>query len=299
MQGTAETRRATAGHLLREAARRIEAHTGSDEGNLEAELLLRHALSVNREQLYLRLAKPLSEGQLRAFEILVQRRLAHEPTAYITGKREFFGLEFEVTPAALIPRPETETLVEALIAFAAKLHAGGHRGPPLDIADIGAGCGPIAVAVAHVLPHAHVIAIDQSPDALALAARNARTHGVKSRIEFREGDLLSPLTEPVDIIAANLPYVRTADWQALPPEICEWEPRSALDGGPDGLRVIDRLLREAPAYLNPSGALFAEIGDDQAAAVTALAQGAFPEAEIEVKQDLAARDRVLVVRTRD
>jgi release factor glutamine methyltransferase len=283
---------------LRDAARRIEAATGSDESHLEAELLLCHRLGVSREILYTRLNDPLDESLTQAFVNLIARRCNHEPTAYTIGRREFFGLKFEVTPAALIPRPETETLVEAVVSFARGSES-GRAGPPIRIADVGAGCGNIAVSVAHALPAARVVATDLSPEALALAARNAQKHLAADSIEFRHGDLLSPLTEPVDVIAANLPYVRTADWKALPPEIRNWEPRSALDGGPDGLRIIDRLLREAPAYLNPGGALFAEIGDDQATAVTVIAREAFPDADIEVKQDRAARDRVLVVRTRD
>jgi release factor glutamine methyltransferase len=292
MQGTAETRGGTAGHILRESARCIQAATGSDEAHLEAELLLRHALVVSREQLYLRLANSLTETQVRSFEALVRRRLSHEPMAYITGKREFFGLEFEVTPAALIPRPETETLVEAVIEFCPRIHDG-----PITMADVGVGCGTIGVSLAHSLPAVRVIAIDQAADALALARRNAEKHRVTEGIDFREGDLLAPLTEPVDVIAANLPYVRRADWEALPPEIRDWEPRLALDGGEDGLRVIERLLREAPRHLAPSGALFAEIGDDQGPAAMGMARDAFPNGSVEVIQDLAHRDRVLVVRT--
>jgi release factor glutamine methyltransferase len=277
---------------LREAARLIAEATGSDEAHLEAELLLCHALGTDREDLYRRLNEPLGPDEAATFQALIERRLSREPTPYITGRREFFGLEFEVTPASLIPRPETEVLVEAVIHFANERYAGA----PFTMADIGVGCGTIAVAVAEALPNARVIATDQSPEALALAERNTARHGLRERVEFRQGDLLRPLRQPVDVIAVNLPYVTTADWQALPPEIRDYEPRQALDGGEDGLRAIERLLRAAPAYLRPGGALFAEIGDAQGKAASAMAREAFPGAGVEVQPDLAGRDRVLVVK---
>jgi release factor glutamine methyltransferase len=295
MKGAAETRGAPAlsrRQSLQKAAKAIEAATGSEEAYLEAEILLCHALRIDRVELYRSLDRPLGPADAGDFEALVARRCEHEPTAYLTGRREFFGLDFEVTPAALIPRPETETLVDAVITFAEK-----QRARPLTIADIGVGCGTIAVALARTLPSARMIAIDASPGALSLARRNARRQGVADRIDFRGGHLLSPLTEPVDVIATNLPYVRTADWESLPPEIRDWEPRAALDGGKDGLRVIESLLRQAHAYLSPGGALFAEIGDDQASAVAAIVRQAFPGAEIAVKKDLAGHDRVVVIRT--
>jgi len=294
---------------LREALHRGSqalAEAASEEAALEADLLLAHALGTDRTHLYQRLPEPLPPDAATAFDALLRRRLAHEPVPYITGRREFFGLEFEVTPAAIIPRPETETLVELVLAFC------GSRGPSeLRIADVGVGCGAIAVSLAVSLPQAEVIASDVSPDALALARRNAERHAVSGRIDFREGDLLAPLRDPVDVIAANLPYVRrrvdviaanlpyvrSADFEASPPEIREHEPRLGLDGGPDGLRLIERLLRDAPACLKPDGALFAEIGEEQGEAALSLARACFPQARIKVKQDLSALDRVLVVRT--
>jgi len=297
---------------LREALHRGSqalAEAASEEAALEAEILLAHALGTDRTHLYQRLPDDLPPDAAAAFDALLRRRLAHEPVPYITGRKEFFGLEFEVTPAAIIPRPETETLVELVLAFC------GSRGPSdrLRIADIGVGCGAIAVALAVSLPQAAVIAVDVSAEALALARRNAERHGVAERIDFREGDLLAPLQgaarpEPkpgvsrgssrrVDVIAANLPYVRSADFEASPPEIREHEPRLGLDGGPDGLRLIERLLRDAPALLKPGGALFAEIGEEQGEASLGLARACFPQARIEVKQDLSGLDRVLVVYT--
>jgi release factor glutamine methyltransferase len=262
---------------------------GSDEAALEAELLMRHALGVDRAHLYERLQDPLDAVRLAEYRALLERRLAHEPTAYIIGDREFFGLDFEVSPAALIPRPETETLVEMVIAYARE------RAGPLNIADVGVGAGTIAVALAHELADVRIVATDTSQGALDLARRNAERHGIANRIDFRLGDLLAPIEAPVDVIAANLPYVTTELWEAMPPEIREHEPRAALDGGADGLDVVRRLLADAPAHMAPGGALFCEIGDWQGEAVRNLAANAFPDARVEVHLDLAGRDRVLAL----
>lgn len=281
----------TLGQSLRQAARAIAA-LGSDEASLEAELLLMHATGLDRVHVYQRLDEEIAPEQAAVFQKLLERRLAHEPVPYIIGHKEFFGLEFEVAPCALIPRPETETLVELVIAHARE------RGGPLTIADIGTGSGIIAVAVASAVPEARVVATDISEESLALAKRNAERHGVAGRIEFALGDLLEALRGPVDVIAANLPYVATADWEALPPEIREYEPRAGLDGGPDGLRVIERMLSQAPKWLRPGGAVFEEIGDTQGPAAAGMARRYFPGAEVRVDPDLAGRDRVLMVRTR-
>ena len=264
----------------------------SDEAGLEAELLLAHALNTDRTHLYQRLRDELTPQAESAFDALLRRRLAHEPTPYILGHKEFYGLEFEVTPDAIIPRPETETLVELVLDCARSASAGEMR-----IADVGVGCGAIAVALAVNLPEAEIIAIDISPQALALARRNAESHTVVDRIRFLEGDLLEPLDALVDVIVANLPYVRSGDFEAAPPEINEHEPRLGLDGGPDGLRLIERMLRDAPPCLKPGGALLAEIGEEQGEAARTLASAAFPRARIEVKQDLSGLDRVLAVLT--
>jgi release factor glutamine methyltransferase len=273
------------------ARKRIEA-AGSDERELEAELLVMHALGIDRVHLYQRLAEALPEPEVDAIEAVIERRARHEPTAYITGHREFFGLDFEVTPAAIIPRAETEILVELTTSFAREKFAGRAT-----IADVGTGSGAIAVALAVALPESRIIAIDESPVALTLAGRNAARHGVDGRIDFRHGDLLEPLTLPADIIAANLPYVTTSRWEAMPPEIREHEPRSGLDGGADGLDVIRRLLATALAKLAANGALFCEIGDEQGRAARELATQPFTQARIVVEPDLAGRDRVLAVYT--
>ena len=275
---------------LRRAAARI-CETGSEEAALEAEILLMHATGLGRAAIYARLTDDLPPEQAAAFQSYVQRRLAHEPVAYITGHREFFGLDFEVTPAALIPRPESEMLVELVLLFAQE------RGESLTIADIGTGSGAIAVSLAHALPGSRVIATDISPEALDLARRNAERHAVANRIDFRQGDVLAPLDGQVDVIVTNLPYVRTDEWRALPPELAAHEPRVAFDGGPDGLNLVRRLLRDAPSRLRARGALFAEISHDQAEEVLALVEQVFPGASSAARKDLANLDRVLCVYT--
>jgi release factor glutamine methyltransferase len=265
----------------------------SDEPGVDAELLLRHVLHFDRGQLYRRLTEPIDLPFEEAYRSLVARRATHEATPYILGRKEFFGLDFEVTPAAIIPRPETETLVEEAIAFV--------QDRPADqvvaIADVGTGCGAIAVSLAHLLPSAQLIAIDASADALALARRNAAHHPSAQTIRFLQGDLLEPVDPPLDLIIANLPYIPTTQWAQLPPEIREREPRQGLDGGPDGLHQIARLLAMAPPYLAENGGIILEVGDEQGPTATTLALEAFPDSQVRIEKDLAGLDRVLVIRT--
>jgi release factor glutamine methyltransferase len=283
---------------LRRAVAELSA-ASIEDASLEAEVLLRHALGLDRAQLYARLSEELPPGGRTAFEALVARRLRREPTAYITGQREFYGLMLDVTPAAPIPRPETELLVDEALAQARRLrHA--YRGPHM--VDVGTGCGAIALAVAMHLPVARLTAIDASQDALKLARRNAERLGLSGRVRFALGDLLSPLAgyarrDAADIVVANLPYVPSCEWEGLAPEIRRYEPRAALDGGPDGLRLIERLLGQAPTHVRSPGALILEIGHDQAEAVAGLALQAFPTAAIAVKKDLASLDRAVVIET--
>ena len=249
---------------------------------------------MNRAQLYARLSEEISPGGRTAFEALLARRLLREPTAYIIGRREFYDLELEVTSAAPVPRPETELLVDEAVTQAQRLQPTCLQP---HIVDVGTGCGAIALAVSKRLPTARVTAIDTSRAALDLARRNAEKLGLSERVRFALGDLLSPLDEGADIIVANLPYVPSGEWECLAPEIRSYEPRAALDGGSDGLRLIARLLDEAPAHLRSPGALVLEIGDDQGATVAALAREAFPAAAIAVKKDLASLDRAVVIET--
>ena len=265
----------------------------SDEPGVDAELLLTCVLHFDRGQLYRRLTEPLDSRFEEAYRSLLGRRVAHEPTPYILEHKEFFGLDLEVTPAAIIPRPETEMLVEEAIAFV--------RDRPADqvvaIADIGTGCGAIAVTLACLLPSAQLVAIDTSVDALTLARRNAVNHPSARPIRFLLGDLLEPVEPPLDLILANLPYIPTAQWAQLPPEIREREPREGLDGGHDGLRHIARLLTMSPTYLAEGAGVILEIGDEQGAAATSLVLEAFPNAQVRIEKDLARLDRLLVIRT--
>lgn len=245
----------TVGEALHQASRTLAAHSFED-AYLEAEVLLMHVLGVERAGLYTALREELSGGYAEALSQLVSRRLQHEPMAYIVGHREFFGFDFHVAPGVLIPRPETELLVEEA------LRCVRGRFPQADplVADIGTGSGAIAVSVALLLPRATVYAVDISPRALAIARVNCERHAVQSRVHLLEGDLLEPLPEPVDIILANLPYVGDAELEHLSPEVRTYEPFEALAGGGDGLDRVCQLLGAAGGKLRPGGTVVIEIG---------------------------------------
>ncbi|UCH86570.1 MAG: peptide chain release factor N(5)-glutamine methyltransferase [Dehalococcoidia bacterium] len=284
----------TLAEALRCAAKHLAALEILETSNphLEAELLLQHALGFNRTQLYQRLRDEMPPDKETAYHDLVWRRLCGEPTPYITERTDFCDIELTVTPAAAIPRPETELLVEEASVLAGKRL---QDTPSLTIVDVGTGCGAIALALATRLPSLQIIATDISPAALALAQRNAERLGLASSLRFLCTDLLASVRQPVDIVVANLPYVRSAEWKTLPVEIRCYEPREALDGGPDGLRVIDRLLRQAPPLLRSGAALLLEIGYDQGPPVAALASEVFPDAAVEIKKDLASLDRLVII----
>jgi release factor glutamine methyltransferase len=269
-----------------------------------------HVLVVNRASILAWPDRLLTPKQLTRYRNLVARRADREPLAYILGHREFYGLDFGVDPRVLIPRPETELLVDHALRFARSSTG------PLQIADVGAGSGAIAVTLAvHLQPApgslpmgnspvardllpdrglapAVVYALDDSGGALAVTAENAHRHGVARRVRCLQGDLLAPLPGPVDLITANLPYVTTLEWEGLQPEILGYEPRSALDGGPDGLRLIGRLLAMVPLYLRPGGEVLLEIGAEQGGAVVDLARRHMPQSAIQLHQDYAGLDRV-------
>lgn len=277
----------TIAHALHWAA--ITLQGSSATPRLDAEVLLAHVLGWSR-------ARVLSERQARLgieqharFMQLVERRAALEPVAYLVGHRAFYGRDFVVTPAVLVPRPETELLVESALAWARMRHS-----ERLTIADIGTGSGIIAVTLAAELPHAHVYATDLSPDALEVAARNVERHGVAARVTLLHGDLLAPLPEPVDLLVSNPPYTVLAE---IDENVRRHEPHLALDGGPDGLGVYRRLLAAAPARLAPGGAVMLEIGATQGAAVAALARQHFPGAAVTVQKDLAGWERVVEIVT--
>ncbi len=275
---------------LREAAASLRKRHIPD-ARAEAEILLAHAAGMSRAKLYASLSDPVPEPELQSYRDLIARRAGGEPSAYLTEHKEFFGLDFYVDHRVLIPRPETELLVETA------LHLAGTRfaGRPLKIADIGAGSGAIAITLACHLPQAQMYGIEISPDALAVARTNAERHGVADRIEWLRGDLLGPLPAPVDIIVANLPYITRQDYANLPREIRDHEPKGALLGGEDGLDFVSRLLDQAPSKLRPGGSILLEIGPFQREQVSARATVVFPGATIEVLKDLAGLDRAVLI----
>jgi release factor glutamine methyltransferase len=284
------------GEALVQASTRLR-NEGVESPRLDAELLLAHVLDVNRASILARPDQRLTPKQLTRYRDLVARRAGREPLAYIVGHREFFDLDLVLDRRVLIPRPETELLVEHALRIAHRMAS--ETKTPLRIADVGAGSGAIGVTMAVHLPQATVYALDDSAGALAVVSENARRCGVADRVRCRQGDLLSPLHEnaPLAMITANLPYVSTAEWLELAPEIREHEPRAALDGGPDGLGLIRRLLATAGPYLQPSGAILIEIGASQGAAVTTLARKYLSQASVQLVQDYAGLDRLVVVET--
>ncbi|MDP7544694.1 MAG: peptide chain release factor N(5)-glutamine methyltransferase, partial [Anaerolineales bacterium] len=254
--------------------------------NLEAELLLAHSLCVPRSWLHAHPEKQLSDAQRRHYRQRLKQREAGRPLPHLLGRWEFFGLEFRVDARALIPRPETELLVEHAIAIGQRRVAGRE----FTIADVGVGCGIIAITLALQLPRALITASDISRPALRLTRENARRHGASARIHCVQADLLAGL-DRFDLICANLPYINGAELNTL--AVAQHEPRLALDGGHDGLRVIDRLLSSAWRHLRPSGSLLLEIGAAQGAAALQLARARIPQAHCCVLPDLAGRARLL------
>ncbi len=230
---------------------------GIDSPRLEAEILLASALGIRRIDLYVGHDQIVDDAGRARFRDMVRRRQEGCPTAHIVGKKEFYSLDFAVSPATLIPRPDTELLVDEALRQAKPLT------DPL-IADIGTGTGCVAVALAHRLPKARIVAVDISPEALETARGNATRLGVADRVDFRLGDLLAPLAglRP-DLIVSNPPYIPTGDIAGLDPGVRDHEPALALDGGPDGLRVIERLAEQALSLLAPGGRLLVEIGAGQ------------------------------------
>lgn len=272
----------------------ISAALGTLPPNLplrEAQLLLAYTLGQTREWVIAHPEATLTPEQQSRFTNLTARATNGVPLPYLLGHWEFFGLDFIVTPDVLIPRPETELLVErALHSISNSPNA------KRLVLDVGTGSGIIAVTLATKLPHAQITAVDISPAALAVARANAQRHGVADRITFIESDLLSTghsPRSPFDLIVANLPYIPTADLPSL--AVAQHEPTLALDGGPDGLSLIKRLLADVPAILAPGGTILLEIEYRQGTAVSALAQSAFPNTLVNIHQDLAGLDRLIEI----
>ena len=264
-----------------ESTAKFFAGKGVESPRLNIELLLAHTLNKKRMELYLEFDRPLSDRELDPLRDLVKRRAQGVPLQHLLGTVEFHGRVFLSDGRALIPRPETEHLVELLLKLPIPAHA--------RCVDVGTGSGVIALTLAAERPEAHVRAVDRSPNALSLARENASKLGLAERVEFLQGDLLAPCEAPLDLVAANLPYIPSGDIAGLTREV-QHDPMMALDGGPGGLDLVARCIQESHAKLTPGGRIALEIGHDQAKAVQdLLADGGF--ASVETVADFQDRDR--------
>jgi release factor glutamine methyltransferase len=252
--------------------------------SLDAQVMLAHLLGHGRTWILAHPEAQLDPAQADCFAQMVAHRQASTPVAYLIGEREFYGLPFFVSPDVLIPRPETEHLVEAALDWV-------NTRKSVTIADVGTGSGAIAVSLAVHLPDARVVATDWSHEALAVASRNTERHGVRERVMLVQADLMAPLLPPLDLIVSNPPYIPTAELAGL--EVSRHEPHAALDGGPDGLAVVRRLLADMPHLLARPGLLLVEIGAGQGPAASTLAREAFTDGDVTVLRDYAGHDRVL------
>lgn len=265
---------------------------GVEGARLDSELLLAEVVGKTRTELYTHFDQPLGADEVDRFRELVRRRAAREPVAHITGRREFWSLEFVVDRRVLVPRPETELVVEVAVEVLKAL--GDDR--PLRAADIGTGSGVIAVAMAREVPGLRVVATDRSEAALEIAPGNAERHEVADRIDFRAGDGCAALVGqgPFDVIASNPPYIRQGEMKTLAPEVRDWEPRWALEAGADGMEVTTPLVDEAFELLTPGGTLVIEVGTQAAAVRQAMEARCYEN--VALRRDLAGLDRVAVGR---
>ena len=281
--------------ILREVLQQLEspmAAASIPDARLEAEVMIMNVMRVPRHRIYAYFEEEVPEEAERVLLQLVERRLKREPLAYIMGHKEFYGVDLLVAPGVLIPRPETEGLVEqTLFAAMIRMEAGSFI-----VADPGTGCGAIAVSLAIHLPATRIVATDLYETPLRVAAANVQRHNVADRVTVLQGDLLEPIPEQVDMVVANLPYIRSEAIDTLQQEI-QWEPREALDGGPDGLDLIRRLLQQAQAKLKPGGAILLEVDPEQVNPIEAEVEGLFAGATVSVERDLAGLDRVLTIDT--
>lgn len=275
-------------HNISEARREASsflAAAGVQEPDSNAELLIRHVLGLEGAAYLAALRDPFPREKKEAWEELIRRKAAGEPAQYIIGEQEFYGLTFQVTPAVLIPRPETELLVEAIVQAADRLHVGAPCA-----ADIGTGSGAIAAALKHLRPNWRVAASDISPDALAVAQGNVRRLGLN--VTFKQGNLLEPFAgEPLDIVVSNPPYIPADVIEGLQPEVRDYEPRTALDGGPDGLAPYREMMAQLALLPQPPRLIGFELGMGQAADVADLLRAAGHWQEIVTIPDLAGIDR--------
>jgi release factor glutamine methyltransferase len=261
------------------------------EPRTSAEVLLAHVLAEDRLFLYLNYDRPMEGSELAAYRACIKRRLEGEPNQYITGLQEFWSLPFRVSPDVLIPRPETEVLVEAVLEFLDKADS------DLDILDLGTGSGAIAIALARELPAARIVATDLSMAALDLAQENARSHQVDERIFLVRADMFAALpgdSQKFKAVVTNPPYVSDAEMLELPREIRDFEPHHALEGGPDGLAAIRHIIAVAPTVLSQAGALCMEMGAGQAESVSGLVLESQEYRNFHIRKDYSGLDRVLV-----
>ena len=277
-------------HVIQQTHHTLEASDIPD-ARLEAEVMVMNVMQMPRHDLFAPQETEVGPQQEQALAEYMVRRLTREPLAYILGYREFYGVNLLVNPDVLIPRPETELLVEHALFMALM----GMESPELVIADVGTGTGAVAINLAIHLAAARIYAIDNFDPVLDVTSYNVRSHNVSDRVTLLKGDLLEPLPESVDLVVANLPYLPTSRIPTLQPEI-QWEPSHALDGGPDGLDMIRKLLQQAAqGKLKEQGIMLLELDPEQVPTVQELAKHLFPESEISVEKDLAGLDRLLVV----
>ena len=274
---------------------------GIDNPRLDSEVLLAHLLRLDRVGLYLNFDRPLSRDELSSFREIVKRRGSREPLQYITGHQEFWSLDFKVTPDVLIPRPDTEILVEEALKAVRRetLDVRRQNQLPFTILDLCTGSGCIAISLAHELKDAVVYAVDTSEAALSIARENAEKNGVRDRVIFLQGDLYEALTSHVsrltsyDLIVSNPPYIKNIDIPNIQPEVRDYEPRMAVDGGTEGLGFYKRIVADAPNHLSPHGWLMVEVGEGQADAVSKMMADTGAFESISTVKDLAGIERVV------
>ena len=285
-----EAARPTLLSILRQSTGYLEG-AGLDQPRLEAELLLAHCLGVSRLDLYLQFERLLLASELGRIRPLLRSRARGRPLAYITGRKEFFGLDFEVGDGVLVPRPETELLVELAVAAAG-------TAAPIRCADLGCGSGCVGIAIATRLPEALVDAVDRDAIAVELSRRNAIGNGVQGRLTVLQGSWAAPLRDrgPYQLIISNPPYVTSAEWADLSPGVRDYEPKMALDGGSDGLDSYRELLPGVAAIAAPGAAILLEGDPRRMAALDRLCSDLWPRSERRVHHDLSGRERVLEVR---
>lgn len=292
-QATQRTTQMTIGELIIIASKELK--TVSPTPRLDAEVLLAHAMRTDRTALIRNGSEELPRSVESDFRAMLERRKGREPVHYIVGYREFWSLRFKVEHGVLIPRPETEIVVETALAILNERRESANGGV-IRVADLGTGCGNIAVALAAEISQCLIYAVDNSQKALECARENAENSGVADSVEFLWGDLFEPLSlkgHKLDMIVSNPPYVSSAEMEELPAGVRCFEPHSALYGGEDGLRYLRRIIEQAPEYLKPSGALVLEIGCNQGEAAVKLVEGVGAYRKYKITKDYAGLDRVI------